>query len=228
MAAKKTILVAFVVILVAAAAGGGWWWMNRNAPDTIDANSSVDQPLTAELPPSPDATPTPTAPTPTNAEQFNLAAVIEDPNGFTNVHSGPSTVAPIVARVSDGEAFTTYEQGDDWWRVRTAGGLIGFMPRRRISVQGQAAPAPDATSPVATATTTPTTVPGQSMTAPGQAMTTNPATPAATPKATPPRPRPVRRSRINRANSANMRAFCQNAGRGTPQCRAFTRELRGR
>ena len=217
MAARKIGLIALVVILVAAAAGGGWWWMNRagGAPGSAEANESVDQPLTAELPASPYATPTPTQDAPPAAEQFTMAAVIEDPNGFTNVHSGPSTVAPIVARVSTGESFSTYEQGDDWWRVRTAGGLIGYMPRRRIRVQG-AAP------PVTTA------MPGAA-TVPGQPMTAN-ATPAAdAPKAAAQRPRPPRpRSRINRANSANMRAFCQNAGRGTPQCRAFTRELRGR
>jgi hypothetical protein len=227
MAAKKTGLIALVVILVAAAAGGGWWWMNRAGgwPGSAEANESVDQPLTAELPASPYATPTPTQDAqPAAAEQFTLAAVIEDPNGFTNVHSGASTVAPIVARVSEGETFSTYEQGDDWWRVRTAGGLIGYMPRRRIRVQGAAAPAsaPGVAPPVTTA------VPGDAA-VPGQPMTTN-ATPAAdVPKAAPPRPRPPRpRSRINRANSANMRAFCQNAGRGTPQCRAFSRELRGR
>ena len=217
MAANKTGLIALVVILVAAAAGGGWWWMNRagGGPGSAEANESIDQPLTAELPASPYATPTPTQNAPAAAERFTLTAMIEDPNGFTNVHSGASTVAPIVARVSTGESFSTYEQGDDWWRVRTAGGLIGYMPRRRIRVQGAAAP-------IADAMTGPATVPGQAMTAHG-------APAAETPKATPQRPRPVRRrSRVNRANSANMRAFCQNAGRGTPQCRAFARELRGR
>jgi hypothetical protein len=226
MAAKKTGLIALVLIVVAAAAGaGGWWWMNKDGGlgSGGEANNSVDQPLTAPLPASPYATPTPTQDaTPAAAEQFTLAAVIEDPNGFTNVHSGPSTVAPIVARVNAGETFSTYEQGDDWWRVRTAGGLIGFMPRRRIRVQGEAPAISGPTPPVTTA------MPGQAS-LPGQATTPN-ATPAAeTPKATAQRPRPPRpRSRINRANSANMRAFCQNAGRGTPQCRAFTRELRGR
>lgn len=220
MAAKKTGLIALVLIVAAAAAGaGGWWWMNKEGGPGFggEANNSVDQPLTAELPASPYATPTPTQPaTPATAEQFALAAVIEDPNGFTNVHSGPSTVAPIVARVSAGESFSTYEQGDDWWRVRTAGGLIGYMPRRRIRVQGAAPPVPGAAPPLTTAM-------------PGQATSTNAIPAADTPNATPQRPRPPRpRSRINRANSANMLAFCQNAGRGTPQCRAFARELRGR
>ena len=225
MAAKKTGLIALVAILVVAAAGaGGWWWMNRDGGGASgDANSSADQPLTAEIPAGPNATPTPANFTPgPSAEQFDLVAVIDDPNGFTNVHSGPSTVSPIVARVSNGETFSTFEQGDDWWRVRTAGGLIGFMPRRRISLQGDAPSVPGAPPPVATATVEPNAVPGQVMPA-------APAPAAERPKATAQRPRPPRlRSRVNRANSANMRAFCQNAGRGTPQCRQFARELRGR
>ena len=43
-------------------------------------------------------------------------------------------------------------------------------------------------------------------------------------EATPP-PRPAG-PRISPENSRNMRLFCQRAGRGTPQCRAFARQLR--
>lgn len=181
-------------------------------------NSAGDQPLTAELPAAPGATPAPStlpanAPAADPQEQFGQAAVIDDPNGYTNVFGGPSPVAPIVARVSAGESFATYDQGGDWWRVRTAGGLIGYMPRSRIRLSGAAPPAP-AASPTPTTATSLGGEPALGATAP---------TPA--PKAQRPRPRP---SRVNRANSANMRAFCQNAGRGTPQCRQFRRDLGGR
>lgn len=60
--------------------------------------------------------------------------------------------------------------------------------------------------------------------------TTGPGPPAAAAppptksEATPP-PRPAG-PRISRENSRNMRLFCQRAGRGTPQCRAFARRLR--
>ena len=40
-----------------------------------------------------------------------------------------------------------------------------------------------------------------------------------------PAPRPTG-PRINPRNSRNMRLFCQRAGRGTPQCRRFQRQLR--
>ncbi len=214
MATKKTGLVTIliVVLLLAAAAGGGWWFLlGPGAGGQGPGNIAAGEPLTAPLPPAPGATPAPTPETPIAApqEQFDQAAVIDDPNGYTNVYGGPSPVAPIVARVSAGETFSTFEQGGDWWRVRTAGGLIGYMPRSRISLQG-AAPA---ASPMLAAPT------------PGTEPAPGTTTPTTAPKAQrPPRPR----SRINRANSANMRAFCQNAGRGTPQCRQFRRDAGGR
>jgi hypothetical protein len=205
-----------VLLLIAAAAGGAWWFLlGPGAGGQEPGNSSGDEPLTAPLPPAPGATPAPTpeAPAAEPAEQFDQSAVIQDPNGYTNVYGGPSPVSPIVARVSAGESFTTYDQGGDWWRVRTAGGLIGYMPRSRISVQGAAPAAAPAATPTL-ATPAPGTEPVPGMTPP-----------TAAPKAQrPPRPR----SRINRANSANMRAFCQNAGRGTPQCRQFRRDAGGR
>lgn len=40
-----------------------------------------------------------------------------------------------------------------------------------------------------------------------------------------PSPRPTG-PRISRENSQNMRLFCERAGRGTPQCRTFARQLR--
>jgi hypothetical protein len=39
-------------------------------------------------------------------------------------------------------------------------------------------------------------------------------------------PPPPTGPRISRENSENMRLFCQRAGRGTPQCRIFARQLR--
>jgi len=208
MAAKKNgLLIALILIVLAAAAGaGGWWWMNRAESGTADANGAADQSLTGTLPANANAAaPTPAAAAP--AEQFTLAAVIDDPNGYTNVRSGPSTVAPNIARVSAGERFTTYEQGGDWWRVRTEGGLIGYMPRLRIRVEGAAPPMPGATSQTADA--------GNTM------LAVEPGTAPPRPKQRPPR------SRINRQNSENMRLFCENAGRGTPPCRRF-RSLGGR
>ncbi len=60
------------------------------------------------------------------AEAFTLAAVIEDPDGFTNIRSGASTKAAIVGKVLDGETFLTYKQPGQWWPVRKADGTTGW------------------------------------------------------------------------------------------------------
>jgi len=67
-----------------------------------------------------------------DAGRYRLAAMIEDPDGFTNIRAKPSTDARIVGKVKAGEAFTTYEQSGTWWQVRTADGLTGYMARSRI------------------------------------------------------------------------------------------------
>ena len=212
-AGKNGLLLALVAVLAAAVLGaGGWWWLNRG-DRTSDANAAAEQPLTEALPPSRNAAYTTSQPQESRAsnESFDLAASIDDPNGYTNVHSGPSTVSPIVARVSAGETFSTYEQGASWWRVRTEGGLIGYMPRTRIRLSGETARA-DASAAAQAAEG------GEAAEAGGTGSRA---------AAAPPR-RPARRSRVNRSNAANMIAYCRNAGQGTPACRQFARELRGR
>ena len=49
------------------------------------------------------------------AEAFTLAAVIDDPDGFTNIRSGRSTKAAIIGKVLEGEKFLTYQQPGSWW-----------------------------------------------------------------------------------------------------------------
>lgn len=66
--------------------------------------------------------------------RFNLTAMIDDPDGYTNVRAGPSTRDPIIGRVEEGETFETFSQTGSWWEVRTAEGTIGWMARSRIRV----------------------------------------------------------------------------------------------
>ncbi|MBL9071009.1 MAG: YARHG domain-containing protein [Sphingopyxis sp.] len=81
------------------------------------------------------------------AEAFTLAAVIDDPDGFTNIRSAQSSKAEIVGKVLDGEKFLTYKQGGQWWRVRKADGTTGYMFRKYIRlVEGGAAGASAAPS----------------------------------------------------------------------------------
>lgn len=75
------------------------------------------------------------------AARFTRAAVTDDPNGFSNVRAGPSVEHPVVARVEQGDTFTTYPQEGEWWEVRTADGTVGYMARAYIRPLGANAPA---------------------------------------------------------------------------------------
>jgi hypothetical protein len=82
------------------------------------------------------ATPAPMAIATTTGDpaerMFNLPASIQDPDGFTNVRSGPTTESDVVARVYDGEVFYTFRQGSSWWKVRTKDSIVGYMHVSRI------------------------------------------------------------------------------------------------
>ncbi|HJS11264.1 YARHG domain-containing protein [Sphingopyxis sp.] len=75
------------------------------------------------------------------AEAFTLAAVIDDPEGFTNIRSERSAKSTIIGKVLDGEKFLTYKQSGAWWRVRKADGTTGFMFRKYIRLVEGGAPA---------------------------------------------------------------------------------------
>jgi len=63
---------------------------------------------------------------------FTLRAVIDDPDGYTNLRSQKSAKSQIVARVMRGEEFFTYHQQGNWWQVRTQNGKVGYMHVSRI------------------------------------------------------------------------------------------------
>ncbi len=75
-------------------------------------------------------------------EAFVLAAVINDPEGFTNIRAEPSSQSAIVGKVLEGEKFLTYQQSGSWWRVRKGDGTTGYMFRKLIRVLD--GPTPDA------------------------------------------------------------------------------------
>jgi len=83
--------------------------------------------------PSADA-PAATTAAATPAEAFTLAAVIDDPDGFTNIRGGQGSSTAIVGKVLEGEKFLTYKQSGQWWRVRKADGTTGFMFRKYIRI----------------------------------------------------------------------------------------------
>jgi hypothetical protein len=127
--------------LLLVAAGGGWLLMRGDSPVEDGGNEEragaperdtpAARPADVEPPPSRPAT-----------AQFTQAAMIDDPDGFTNIRSGPSTNFPVVARIDRGEVFTTYPQSGEWWQVRTADSRVGFMASSRIRVIDAPAAAP--------------------------------------------------------------------------------------
>lgn len=134
---------------------------------------------------------------------FTEAATLEGPDTVTDVRGGPSADALVVGRVNRGDVFTTFPQQGDWWRVRTANGTIGYLPRLRIrliSAQAQA-PAP-AHAPHRTA------------------VAHQPAPPPAQAQAQAQAPKPV--ARPGQPQVLNMpfnpRRYCNGPGRGTAEC----------
>lgn len=63
--------------------------------------------------------------------EFGYEAVIEDPDGFTNVRTQPNGRSAVVGRVEAGTVFETHAQSGDWWRVKV-NGRAGYMHQSRI------------------------------------------------------------------------------------------------
>lgn len=65
-----------------------------------------------------------------------MRALIDDPDGYTNVRAGRGTNHEVVTTVVDGEVFYVIPQvaGQDWWPVRTSDGHTGFMHNSRIDL----------------------------------------------------------------------------------------------
>lgn len=65
--------------------------------------------------------------------EFPEKGYISDPDGFTNVRFGPGSKYPIVAVIRLGEPFQLRSDHNDWWRVKTASGTVGFIHSSRAS-----------------------------------------------------------------------------------------------
>lgn len=114
-----------------------WWLLQPTPMRTVEGSGSTagagSAPTTGETEAGDPATP---------GEAFTLAAVINDPEGFTNIRAEPSSSSTIVGKVLEGEKFLTYQQSGAWWRVRKADGTTGYMFRKLIRVLDGANPDP--------------------------------------------------------------------------------------
>lgn len=133
------------VVLLAGIGGIGWMVLGGDKEETVSADGAQDGDAgpAGEGEESADE----------DAGRYRLAAMIDDPDGYSNIRAEPSSDARILARVNEGEAFTTYEQDGQWWQVRTADGVTGYMARSRIRLLRDGVPvaAPVAAAPTSSA-----------------------------------------------------------------------------
>ena len=61
-------------------------------------------------------------------------AVIEDPDHYSNVRSGPGTNYEIITRVLENEVFCVTSKEGHWWTIRTAKGVAGYIYYDRVRV----------------------------------------------------------------------------------------------
>jgi uncharacterized protein YgiM (DUF1202 family) len=106
---------------------GGYLAFNR-APNVATQTPAGPSQTAATAAPTSSA-PVPRPATPSSGE---VPAMVVDPDGWTNLRSGPSTDAAIVGRINEGEIFWTKPQNEAWWPVRTAGGAEGYVHRSRV------------------------------------------------------------------------------------------------
>lgn len=63
---------------------------------------------------------------------YNHEAVINDPDGYTNMRSGPGAKNSIVTRVDAGDVILTRPQSGEWWKVSLMDRTEGYMHKSRI------------------------------------------------------------------------------------------------
>lgn len=59
-------------------------------------------------------------------------AQINDPDGYTNLRSAPSSSSTVIRRITEEEVFFYKEVNSSWWEVVTRRGIKGYMHQSRI------------------------------------------------------------------------------------------------
>ena len=62
-------------------------------------------------------------------------AVINDPDGYTNVRNGMSAEAKIIDRLYEGEHYEVFPSTDsNWWVVYTQSNVKGYVHKSRVRI----------------------------------------------------------------------------------------------
>ncbi len=62
-------------------------------------------------------------------------AIIQDPDGYTNVRNGMSTNSKIIDRLFEGEHYEVFPSSDsNWWVVYTQSNVKGYVHKSRIKI----------------------------------------------------------------------------------------------
>lgn len=70
----------------------------------------------------------------TAPQKRKIYAVINDPDGYTNIREGFKD-SKIIGRIVNGEQFQVFISSfDDWWEVITKSGLSGYVHKSRIKI----------------------------------------------------------------------------------------------
>lgn len=70
-----------------------------------------------------------------SAAKFNVQAVIQDKDGYSNVRAQPNGKSDVIEKLFDNEPFYTFEQKGNWWQVCTPSGQVGYLYHDRIRQQ---------------------------------------------------------------------------------------------
>jgi hypothetical protein len=62
-------------------------------------------------------------------------AIIQDPDGYTNVRNGMSTNSKIIDRLFENEHYEVFPSSDNnWWLVYTQSNVKGYVHKSRIKI----------------------------------------------------------------------------------------------
>jgi len=97
------------------------------------------------IPPTPQVT----RPKPANVADIGKLTPVRDltlyvDTGGAELHTGPGTNFPRLLRLQEGVLLNVDAKRDDWYRVLTIGGIIGFVHKKYTTKTKPALPEPDA------------------------------------------------------------------------------------